>query len=134
MDAKLIEEIKKSISGEVATDEETLKLFSHDASLFEIVPEVVVFPKDSQDVEKLVQFVNKHKKDDESLSLTGRSAGTDMSGGSINDSIIVAFGKYFTRLKSIKGDIATVEPGMFYRHFEEETLKHGLIFPSYPAS
>src|SRR3989344_5113693 len=134
MDAKLVDELKKSMSGEVETDEETLKLYSHDASLFEVMPQVVVFPKNSQDVEKLVQFVNRHRTNDKSLSLTGRSAGTDMSGGSINDSIIVAFERHFTRLKSIKGDTATVEPGMYYRHFEEETLKHGLIFPSYPAS
>src|SRR3989344_5570970 len=98
MDAKLVEELKKSISGEVETDEETLKLYSHDASLFEVMPQVVVFPKNSQDVEKLVQFVTSHKKEDMSLSLTGRSAGTDMSGGSVHDSIIVAFGKHFTRL------------------------------------
>ena len=134
MDAKLVGELKKSISGEVETDEEILKLYSHDASLFEVIPQVVVFPKNSQDVEKLVQFVTSHKKEDRSLSLTGRSAGTDMSGGSINDSIIVAFGKHFTRLKSIKGETATVEPGMFYRHFEEETLKHELLLPPYPAS
>ncbi|OGE09282.1 hypothetical protein A3A60_04110 [Candidatus Curtissbacteria bacterium RIFCSPLOWO2_01_FULL_42_26] len=134
MDAKLVEELKKTISGEVETDEETLKLYSHDASLFEVMPQAVVFPKNSQDVEKLVQFVSSHKNEDKSLSLTGRSAGTDMSGGSINDSIIVDFQKYMNNLVEINGDIATVEPGMFYRDFEKETLKHNFIFPSYPAS
>lgn len=134
MDAKFLEELKKTISGEVAADEETLKLFSHDASLFEIVPQVVVFPKGSQDVEKLVQFVSSHKKEDKTLSLTGRSAGTDMCGGSINDSIIVAFQKYFNHTISIRGNVATVEPGVFYRDFERQTLEHGLLFPPYPAS
>src|SRR3989344_2408834 len=134
MDAKLVEELKKTISGEVETDEETLKLYSHDASLFEVMPQAVVFPKNSQDVEKLVQFVSSHKNEDKSLSLTGRSAGTDMSGGSINDSIIVDFQKYMNNLVEINGDIATTAPGVFYRDFEKETLKHNLIFPSYPAS
>ena len=134
MDAKLVDELKKTISGEVETDEETLKLYSHDASLFEVMPQVIVSPKNSHDVEKLVQFVNKHKKHDKTLSLTGRSAGTDMSGGSINDSIIVSFGKYFDNPATIKGEVATVEPGVFYRDFEKQTLEHGLILPSYPAS
>lgn len=132
MDSDLSTELKKVVRGDVLTDEATLSQFSHDASLFEVKPQAVVFPKDSADVEALVKFTNEHKSDH--LSLTGRSAGTDMSGGPLGESIIVAFGKYFTNFKSIKGNVATVEPGMLYRDFEDETLKHGLIFPSYPAS
>lgn len=134
MDQNLLEELKKSISGDVDVTEETLTTYSHDASLFEVKPQVVVFPKDARDVEELVKFVSKHKKDHKDLSLTGRAAGTDMSGGSINDSITVAFGKYFNHKPEIKDNIATFEPGLFYRDFEEETLKHNLIFASYPAS
>lgn len=132
MDFDLSAELKKVIRGDVLTDEATLSLYSHDASLFEVKPQVVVFPKDSADVEALVKFTSSHTGNH--LSLTGRSAGTDMSGGPLGESIIVAFGKYFTHFKSIKGNVATVEPGMFYRDFEDETLKHDLIFPSYPAS
>jgi len=93
-----------------------------------------VFPKDQKDVESLVKYVNKNTKNNSKLSLTGRSAGTDMSGGSIGESIVVAFGKYFNHTPNIKGNIATTEPGVFYRDFEVETLKQNLIFPSYPAS
>jgi FAD/FMN-containing dehydrogenase len=108
--------------------------YSHDASLFEVIPQVVVMPKDDEDVANLVKFVAENKYHEPSLSLTGRAAGTDMSGGSINDSIIVGFQKYFNRQVVIKDNIATAQPGMFYRDFEAESLKHGLIFASYPAS
>jgi FAD/FMN-containing dehydrogenase len=134
MDAALLEELKSIIKGDVATDEETLTKHSHDASLFEVKPQVVVYPKDAADVQALVKFVTKHKKNHPHLSLTGRSAGTDMAGGSINDSIIVDFMKYFTRIGAIKHNIGTVEPGVFYRDFEKETMKQNLIFASYPAS
>src|SRR3989344_1528676 len=134
MDNKLLEELKSTIKGDVLNDAETLSTYSHDASLFEVKPEVVVFPKDEEDVRNLVTFVNKHKKDNPSLSLTARAAGTDMGGGSINDSIIVAFGKYFTQTPVVNGNIATTQPGVFYRDFEKKTFKHNLIFPSYPAS
>jgi len=134
MDNNLLDELKKIIKGDVLSDEETLNTFSHDASLFEVKPQVVVYPKDDEDVQNLVKFVAKHKKHDSKLSLTGRSAGTDMGGGSINESIIVAFGKYFNNTPQVHGDIATTQPGVFYRDFETETLKHGLLFPSYPAS
>src|SRR6185437_4286904 len=114
MDAALIEELKSIIKGEVATDEDTLMKHSHDASLFEVKPQVVVYPKDAEDVQALVKFVDKHKKNHPHLSITGRSAGTDMGGGSINDSIIVDFMKYFTHIGAIKKNVATVQPGGFY--------------------
>src|SRR5260221_11898903 len=134
MDEKLLEQLKQSIKGDVVTDEQTLTTFSHDASLFEVKPQVVVYPKDEADVVSLVKFVDENKKEYPHLSLTGRSAGTDMGGGSINESIIVAFGKYFNPSPFINWDVATAEPGLFYRDFEVETLKHNLLFASYPAS
>ncbi len=134
MGNKLLEELKSLIKGDVVNDNQTLTDYSHDASLFEVKPQVVVFPKDEEDVKALVKFVNKHRKDYLTLSITGRSAGTDMSGGSINESIIVAFERYFNKTPILNGNIATTQPGVFYRDFEKETLKHNLIFPSYPAS
>lgn len=134
MTPNLLAELKKSFSGDIATDSQTLSDFSHDASLFEVMPQVVVFPKSAQDVQEIVKFVEKYKKEYPHLSLTGRSAGTDMGGGSINDSITVAFGRYFNTTPEVHADYATTQPGVFYRDFEKTTLKHNLIFPSYPAS
>lgn len=128
------ETLRAIVKGDVATDEETLTKYSHDASLLEVKPKVVVFPKDSEDIQKLVHYVVENKSNDPSLSVTVRSAGTCMAGGSINESIIVDVMKYVGGVKSIEGKIATVLPGTFYRDFEPETLKHGLILPCYTAS
>jgi FAD/FMN-containing dehydrogenase len=130
----LIDELKKiGLEGDIADDADTLTRFSRDASLFEIKPQIVIFPKNTSDLEKLVSFVNRYKKIDPNISLTSRSAGTDMSGGAINNSIILDFTKYFKDFKIIN-NFAITEPGVFYRDFETETLKHNLIFPSFPAS
>src|SRR4051812_3963809 len=119
---ELADKIKQFFTGEVQIDQETLDLYSHDASLFEIKPTVVCFPKNDEDVEKLVAFVNENKKEHPELSITGRSAGTDMSGGAINDSIILSFTKYLNHIGEIKKEGTEVEPGVFYRDFEIETL------------
>lgn len=134
MDDKLLAELKTQVTGDVETDSGTLTEFSHDASLFEVKPQAVVFPKDDKDIEALVKFVSENKKNHPALSLTGRSAGTDMGGGSINDSIIVAFGRYFNQTPKIKDRTAVTQPGVLYRDFEKITIREGLIFPSYPAS
>lgn len=134
MNNDLTEDLKTRIKGEVLEDTDTIDKFSHDASLFEIKPQVVVFPKDNEDVKNLVKFVADAKSKNPNLSITARSAGTDMGGGGLNDSIIVSFTEHLNKILGIKGNIATTQPGVYYRDFEAYTLKSGLIFPSYPAS
>ena len=130
----MIEELKKIIQGEVAVDEKTLGEYSADASIFQVRPQAVVFPKDGEDVAALVKFVNEHKAEIPPLSLTGRSAGTDMSGGPLNESIIVGFTKYMNKVLGFEGDRVRVQPGMYYRDFEKEAEVKDLLLPSYPAS
>lgn len=120
------------LKGEVLEDEATLKFYSRDASLFEIKPQIVVFPKDVDDIKNLVVFANKNL--DQKIHLTPRSAGSDMTGGPLGESIVVEFTKYFNHIKKIGDNYALTEPGVFYRDFEKETLKHNLLLPSYPAS
>jgi FAD/FMN-containing dehydrogenase len=131
----LVESLKKAgFEGDIDDTAVTRDIYSHDASLFEIQPKLVVFPKHSKDVQLIVKEVATRKKDDASLSLTARSAGTDMSGGAINDSIIMDFSKYFTAIKEVTETTAHAEPGVPYRVFEKETLAHKALMPSFPAS
>lgn len=120
--------------GEVDDTPETLDFYSHDASMFELRPKLVVMPHDGRDVETLVRLVAHKKKHLPHLSLTARSAGTCMSGGAINESIIVDFSKHFTRIEHVSSTTAQAQPGVFYRGFEPETLKHKALMPTYPAS
>lgn len=122
------------IEGDVEIDIKTLETYSHDASLFEVKPQAVVFPKHSKDIQKIVTWVNQNKKQYPSLSITARSAGTDMSGGSINDSIILDFTRYMNKIHGITDGVGIIEPGCFYRDFEKETLKQNLFMPAYTAS
>ena len=120
--------------GEIKDDDETRDFYSHDASLFEVRPQLVVMPKDSKDVQRLVKVVADSKEKFPELSLTARSAGTDISGGAVNDSVIVDFNKHFTKIENVTPTEAQAQPGVFYRDFEKATLKHDALMPSYPAS
>jgi FAD/FMN-containing dehydrogenase len=127
-------EIKKIVVGEVDDSSKTRELYSHDASLFELEPALVVSPKNSADVQKVVQYVATHKEDNPELSITARSAGTDMSGGAINESIILDMNKHFTKVKKVTKTQGHVEPGVFFRDFDKATLKKNVLLPCYPAS
>ena len=127
-------DLRKVMKGDVDLSELTLEEYSHDTSLFVVKPEIVTFPKDEDDVRALVGYVNKTNASGATLSLAARCAGTDMTGGSLTSSIVVEFVRYFNKLISIGNMVAVVEPGMYYRDFEKETLKQGLLLPSYTAS
>jgi FAD/FMN-containing dehydrogenase len=137
------QELAGLISGDVETSDEALTTASHDASLFEVRPQAVAHPKDVEDVKKLVKYAAEHP----GMNLTARSAGTDMSGGPLTESVVVSFTKYFNKIKevveapqpSIKGveisGFAVTEPGVYFRDFDKATMeKGGQIMPSYPAS
>lgn len=121
--------------GEIDTKVATRDLYSHDASMFELVPSAVIFPHDSKDVCSAVHYVRKAKKvKNTHISLTARSAGTDMSGGAISQSILMDMTKHFDQIFEVTPTSAHAQPGVHYRDFEIETLKQGSIMPSYPAS
>lgn len=130
----LAKELASSAVGEVKNDEETLAKYSRDASLFEVRPKAVVFPRGSEEVSKLVRFVSENKEKDESLSFSVRAGGSCMAGGSLSESIVADVSVHMSGIKSWEKNIATVLPGTFYRDFEVESLKRGLILPCFPAS
>lgn len=126
------------IAGEVTDSQSERSRYSRDTSLFKRVPEVVVYPKDAKDVAALVKAVGAARTIDPKVSVTARSAGTDMSGGPLTTSVVAVFTKYMNKVISVTKDgaagTATTEPGVYYRDFENATLKEGLLLPSYPAS
>lgn len=130
----IAEKLKTIFKGEIDTSEETLETFSHDASLFELKPQVVVAPQDSADVQALVKFVAEHKAKQPALSITARSGGTCMSGGAVNDSIIMDMNRHFRAIENISPTEGHVQPGVFYRDFDAETVKQNVLMPTYPAS
>ena len=87
-------DLTELLDGEVLDDNETLKKYSRDASLFEVWPKLVIWPKHSDDIKKVVKYVSGKRGADnkkyEDLSITVRAAGSCMSGGSLNESIIVS--------------------------------------------
>ncbi len=128
------DEIKSFFKGDVSDAEADREKYGRDYSIFKVEPQIIVFPKDIDDLCGLVAFAAKKKAEGEDVSLTGRSAGTDMTGGPLNSGIIVSFTKYFNHIKEITDHYAVVEPGVYFRDLEKELAPKGLLYPPYPAS
>ncbi len=134
----ILDTLKNSFKGELTDAKNEREKYKRDTSLFERVPSLVAYPKDADDVAMLVKAVHSAKEKGEDISITARSAGTDMSGGPLTRSVVAVFTKYMNKVVKVEkgygGGRAVVEPGCYYRDFEKETLKKKLILPSYPAS
>lgn len=154
MERELIQELENLLDGDVDSSEDILRTRSTDYSIFSIKPKLVVFPKNKEDIKKLVTWVNKKRElgGYGDISLTARAAGTCMSGGSLNESIIVDTTRYMSGVIDVLRQdfgfqknshtghsfpivgLARVLPGTPYHVFEEETKKQGMILPCFPAS
>lgn len=147
------DQIKKFFRGDVDDTDTTLKSHSRDASLFDIRPEIVVYPKDTEDISALVHFVLKEKQTNPTISITARSAGTCMAGGSLNNSISLDCSRFLNKTPVVKkitpyqhlphfygakpvtiSGEANIEPGTFYRDLEKLTLEQNLLLPCFTAS
>ena len=113
--------------------------YATDESVFAVMPELIVFPKDTAQVQTLVRTVRELNQQGSEFSLTPRAAGTGLSGGSLNDSVIVDVMKYLTHIgeHSVLADgtaqIST-QPGALFRDFDAHTKKLGFFLPPYPSS
>ena len=147
------DEIKKFWKGDIEDSKEVLEQYSRDASLLQVYPELVVFPKDKEDIKALVKWAHENKNKYPNLALTPRAAGTCMAGGAIGESIIIDFTRYMNKVEKIDRvspfqippkypnahpvtvtGLATVQPGVYYRDFEPLTIKENLLLPCYTAS
>ncbi|GIW66551.1 MAG: hypothetical protein KatS3mg095_0449 [Candidatus Parcubacteria bacterium] len=126
---KKLEDILENF--DYSVDDKILEEYSQDKSIFKIKPKAVVFPKNSEEIKKIVKLAKENN-----FSLTCRAAGTDMSGGPLTDSVLLVFTKYMNKILEINPQekYAIVQPGVYFRDLEKELDKYSLMFPSYPAS
>ena len=130
----LLQKLEHVFKGAILTHREDRIGYRHDASIYEIIPEAVLEPKDSKDIQNLVKFVHEHKNEYPSLSITTRSAGTDMSGAAIGNSLILSMTKHFSNISGVSGTILHAQPGVYIRDIDPLLAKHHLMLGSAPAS
>ncbi len=132
--SSLILELQAVIAGDVSISEVDREAAARDTSIFYVKPKIVVYPKDKDDLLKLISYVHNKRSRGTEMSITMRAAGTCMTGGPLSESIVADTTRYMHHVLSVTETQATAEPGVFYRDFEKETLAKGWLLPSYPAS
>ncbi|MFT5036969.1 MAG: FAD/FMN-containing dehydrogenase [Candidatus Azotimanducaceae bacterium] len=130
--------VEAGFRGGVSSDKLILDAYSTDESIFSIRPQIVLRPRNKQDVEIAASVIAKETKQFPSLSLTPRAAGTGLSGGSLTDSIVIDVSAHMHGMDepiTKKGETSvTCEPGALWSSVEKKLAEHNVYLPSAPAS
>jgi FAD/FMN-containing dehydrogenase/Fe-S oxidoreductase len=120
-----LEELKKTLEGDLFTDTLHRTLYATDASDFREMPLAVARPKSKSDIKKLIDFARLHK-----TSLIPRTAGTSLGGQVVGKGIVVDVSKYMTRILEVNKEEkwARVEPGVVLDELNIFLQPYGLMF------
>src|SRR6202140_2484475 len=91
---------------EVAFDDLTRKLYATDASLYQLEPAAVAFPRSAQQASSIIMAAA-----DAGVPVTPRGAGTGLSGGAIGDGLIVEFSRYNRQITELNLEARRVRTG-----------------------
>ncbi len=131
-----MEDLKKVLRGDVDISSAALKAYSHDASIFEVVPSAVISPKNDTDLSRLIHYVSERKMEGANVSITARNGGTCMSGGPLTESYVVDMNRYFSHIGAVDnaGRTMWVQGGVMHIDVESKAKAAGLFFAPYTSS
>jgi len=121
------DDLKGIISGKVLTDPISIRLYSCDASPFEVIPLAVVIPLNQQDVSALVKYAFEKK-----LPLIPRGAGTGTSGAALGNGIVIDLSKNFKNIIQVENGILHAECGVTIKQISDFIKSTKFRVPSSP--
>jgi FAD/FMN-containing dehydrogenase/Fe-S oxidoreductase len=130
-DPTLQRRLAHALQGPVAFDSFTRGRFSTDASIYQIMPAGVVFPKCAADLEAALKIAGEC-----GVSVTMRGAGTSQNGQPIGHGLIIDCSRYLNAEKSYDPSRAeiVIEPGMVLQQLNARLKADGLFFPVEPST
>lgn len=127
----IAEDLKSLISEEqVASNPLTLYAYSTDASLYEVMPQVVVYVEREEDIQRVMSYAF-----DKGIPVTPRCSGSSISGGAIGKGIILDFCNY-NSVEEVNPEEkwVRIRPGVIYADLNRILERFDLMFPPDPAS
>lgn len=106
--------------------------YSMDASIYRSIPDVVVFPKSTDQVSEIMDFANVNE-----IPVTPRGAATGLCGGAVplEGGIVMDLTKMNKILEIDLDNLCVkVEPGVIQFQLNQELKPHGFFFPPTPGS
>src|SRR5215216_5660982 len=91
-----INEMRKHFTGDIRLDPASRVLYSTDASIYQIEPLGVVFPKNQEDLHAAVELAAKY-----AIPILPRGAGTSLAGQAIGDALILDCSRWLAAIVEV---------------------------------
>ena len=120
-----LEELSNIIDGEVYYDNLHKSIYATDASVYRKIPLGVAYPKNNEDLKKIVHFATKNN-----ITLIPRTAGTSLAGQCVGEGLIVDVSKHFIKILGFDEHqkTVTVQPGIIRDELNIFLKPYGLFF------
>ena len=127
--ARIEEDLRGVVSGEVLCDEVGRSLYATDGSLFEVRPLAVVRPRSTDDVAATVRWAAEH-----GVSVHPRGGGTSLCGGPLGPGIVIDCSRFMRRVLAVRESSVRVQPGMVAAQFDAFLSRRRRGFGPDPAN
>ncbi|MCP4969026.1 MAG: FAD-binding protein [Arcobacter sp.] len=107
--------------------------YSYDATRERFEPDAVVFPRNEEDISKILKYCNEYK-----IVIVPRGAGSGFTGGALpsEGGISLCLERHMNKLIEIDMEnmVGVVQPGLINMEFQKAVEEVGLFYPPDPAS
>lgn len=127
--ARFIKALKdKKVAVDVDSRMATRLCLSTDNSVYQVIPQAVLFPRSHQGVVELMQLASTEPY--KNIKMTARGGGTACNGQSLNDGILVDLSRYLNHIGTLdlENQQVTVEPGVVLDQLNDFLKPHGYFF------
>lgn len=128
---ELVAALRSAVRGTVDDSSRRRAEYSTDASNYRVVPQVVVFPRDPDDVQAALAVAREAR-----APVTARGAGTSVAGNSVGPGVVLDFSRHVNRILEVDPEARTarVEPGVVMAALQQAAAPHGLRFGPDPST
>ncbi len=124
-----IDELKSSgFEGDLCPDYANRTVLSTDNSIYQILPQGVIYPKNTDDLVRIAELSN--RREFHTVVLSPRGGGTGTNGQSLTDGLVVDVSKHMNQILEINAEEgwARVQAGVVKDQLNAAAKAHGLFF------
>ncbi|MBX9907584.1 MAG: FAD-binding protein [Beijerinckiaceae bacterium] len=123
--------LEQALEGGVRFDAFTRGRYATDASIYQIMPQGVVFPKSEADIAAALTIAAEH-----GVPVIARGGGTSQNGQPIGDALILDMSRHFNGIRDYDPAARTISvaPGLVLEALNAQVKKDGLFFPVEPST
>ncbi len=133
---KIARYLNEHLLGEVTGSREIRKRYATDASVLSITPEVVVFPRVTNDIRKVARFTWQLAEKGHVIGITARGLGGDTTGAAIGKGVVINLATHCNDVIQLlaKDRLIHVQPGIRVDTLAQTLKWQGLALPEADGS